>query len=416
MAAEKLTALVVKNLNTPGMYGDGKGLWLRVKDTGAKSWVFRYTVNGKARTMGLGPYPEIGLADAREKAIEQRRQLLKGVDPLAAKEQAAAEAVATALLDKARMMTFDQCAEKYIDAHRAGWKNPKHVQQWENTLSTYASPKIGALPVAAIDNACVLQVLEPIWKDKNETASRLRGRIESILDWATVRGYRQGLNPARWKGQLDKLLPAPAKVQKNEHHAALPYAQMHSFIQALRKQEGIGRLAFEFCILTATRTSETLNARWEEIDEATRLWTVPKERMKAGKEHVIPLSDRCMSLLSEVRALGSGEGFIFPGRGDDKPLSNMTFLMTLRRMKRDDLTAHGFRSTFRDWAGETTAYPREVIEHAMAHQLKDKAEAAYARGTLLDKRRRLMADWASYCEQEPAQAGEVVPIRGKAAA
>lgn len=410
MAAEKLTALRVEKIKNPGYYGDGKGLWLRVKSTGAKSWVFRFMIQGKQREMGLGPYPEIGLADARQLAAESREQSKRGIDPIEARNQAQAEQVAAARLAAAQLMTFSQCASAYIIAHRAGWKNAKHAQQWENTIATYANPVIGEISITAIDVPMVLKVLEPIWHDKNETANRLRNRIELIIDWAIARGHRQAANPAKWRGLLDKLLPAPAKVQKTEHFAALPYLDINPFTKALRQQEGIGRLAFEFCILTATRTSETIGARWEEINIKAKTWTIPPERMKAKKEHTVPLSDRCVAILEEVKPLSAGAGFVFPGRSKGKPLSNMAFLMQLRRMGRDDLTAHGFRSTFRDWCAEATAYPKDVIEMALAHAIENKVEAAYRRGDLLEKRRRLMADWAAFCEIE-TRAAEVVPIR-----
>lgn len=410
MAAEKLTALRVEKIKNPGYYGDGKGLWLRVKSTGAKSWVFRFMIQGKQREMGLGPYPEIGLADARQLAAEFREQSKRGVDPIEARNQAQAEQQEMARLAAAQLMTFSQCASAYISAHRAGWKNAKHAQQWENTIATYADPVIGEISITAIDVPMVLKVLEPIWHEKNETANRLRNRIELIIDWAIARGHRQTANPARWRGLLDKLLPAPAKVQKTEHFAALPWLDINPFIKALRQQEGIGRMAFEFCILTATRTSETIGARWEEFNLKAKTWTIPPERMKAKKEHTVPLSDRCLAILEEVKPLSDSAGFVFPGRSKGKPLSNMAFLMQLRRMGRDDLTAHGFRSTFRDWCAEATAYPKDVIEMALAHAIENKVEAAYRRGDLLEKRRRLMADWAAFCEIETHLA-EVVPIR-----
>lgn len=400
----KLTDRTVKSLKNPGEYPDGNRLYLQVSNSGTKSWVLRYQLNGKRREMGLGSANVVSLAEARQEANRVAKLLHEKRDPI--DERNTAYAAKRAL--EAKSKTFDECATAHIESKRSGWKSRKHAQQWESTLATYASPIIGNLPVANIDTDCILRVLEPIWNTTNETASRLRGRIEAILDWATVRGYRHEPNPARWKGHLAALLPAPAKVQKNKNQPSLPYTQIQAFIQTLRKREDIGRLAFEFCILTVARTNEVLGAKWEEIDDAARLWTIPKERMKAGKEHTIPLADRCMEILNEVKALSGGKGYIFPGRKTDSPLSDMVFLMLLRRMsakgivwldaKGVPITAHGFRSTFRDWAGETTAYPRETIEHAMAHQLKDKAEAAYARGTLLEKRRLLMKDWASYCD------------------
>ena len=319
-------------------------------------------------------------------------------------------------------MTFKQAAEKYIAANESGWKSSKHAAQWVATLETYAHPKIGKLPVSTIETAHVVSIIEPIWANRTETASRLRGRIESILDWATVRGYRKGENPARWRGHLDKMLPARNKVQKVTHHPALDYRQIASFVSALRTVEGMGARALEFAILTAARSGEVRGAIWQEIDRDARTWIVPAERMKAAREHVIPLSDAALTLLDNLPRLPECE-LIFPNSAND-PLSDMTLTAVIRRMDKNDrasggggctdrngkvITAHGFRSTFRDWAGETTAFPREVIEHALAHRIADKAEAAYQRGTLLDKRRRLMGEWAKACQQSVGTA-EVIPI------
>lgn len=293
-------------------------------------------------------------------------------------------------------MTFKQCAQAYIKAHEAGWKNDKHIAQWTSTLERYVYPTMGALPVAAIDTGLVMKCLEPIWTAKTETASRVRGRIESILDWAAVRKYRLGENPARWKGHLDHLLPSRAKMQKSDHHAALPYDQIGSFMLDLAQQEGNGARALELAILTATRTSEVLGAIWDEFDLDKKIWTIPANRMKAGKEHRIPLSDSALAILEKQKASKVGE-YIFFGQRDKKPLSNMAMLMVLRRMKRDDLTAHGFRSTFRDWVAERTSYPAEVAEMALAHAVSDKVEAAYRRGDLFEKRVQVMRDWAVFC-------------------
>jgi integrase len=391
---DKLTALAVRRESRPGYYGDGGGLWLQISAKyGTKSWVFRFKspVTGKAREMGMGSIDTYSLAEARVRAKEMRQIIDAGRDPIAERE---ADRQRTKLA-AAMALTFDQCATAYIEAHRPGWKNPKHAAQWESTLATYAGPVVGDLPVAKVDMPLVLKILEPIWTTKNETASRLRGRIESVLDWATVRGYRTGDNPARWKGHLDKLLPAPGKVQKVEHHAALPYEEIGTFMVELRKQEGMGARALEFAILTACRSGEVRGATWDEIDMVNRLWIIPAERMKMKKEHRVPLSDAAVSLLESLPRLKGSEAVFFAPRGGK--LSDMTLTAVLRRMKRGEPTVHGFRSTFRDWAGETTAYPREVIEHALAHQLKDKAEAAYQRGDLLVKRARLMQSWAESC-------------------
>ena len=402
-----LTAKQVEKQSEPGRYGDGGGLYLQVLPSGAKTWVLRFMLNKRAREMGLGGVTTFSLAEARERARAARQLLADGIDPIEAKRE---DALQRRMAD-ASVISFDKAAERYIDAHAPGWRNDKHRQQWENTLRAYASPVIGDLPVSRVDTAHVLRVLQPIWTSKAETASRLRGRIESVLDWARVQGYREGENPARWKGHLDMTLPARAKVAKVEHHAALPWREVGAFISELRGMPGTSASALEFIILTACRTSEAINAEWREFDLNAKVWTIPAERMKAGKEHVVPLSDGALRILSAMRDL-SESAFVFAGR-KGAPLSNMAGLQLLKRMGRADLTVHGFRSTFRDWAGESTAHPREVIEHALAHQLKDRAEAAYQRGSLFEKRRVLMADWAVYCSTVPASA-DVVPIRGAA--
>jgi integrase len=313
--------------------------------------------------MGLGPLALFGLKDAGAKALDAKRLRYEGTDPLDAKRQARI----CARLDLAKAMTFQQAAEKYIAAHKAGWQNAKHADQWTNTLTTYAGPVIGAFLVQAIDTTLVLKVLEPLWSAKPETASRVRGRIEAILDWAKARGYREGENPARWKGHLDHLLPARARVRQGMHHVALPYGEIAGFVSALRQQEGVSARALEFAILSAARTGEVLGARWSEIDLGTRIWTVPAERMKGRREHRVPLSKRAPVILEDMRGgrAGEAEGFVFPGAKRGAPLSNMAFLMLLRRMGRADLTAYGFRSTFRDWAAERTSFPSEVAEMAL---------------------------------------------------
>jgi integrase len=408
----RLTALKVGRLTArPGMHPDGGGLYLQVTENGA-SWIYRYMLNGRAREMGLGPLALFGLQDARAKALDARKLRHEGIDPIEARKAARARE----RLDAAKAMTFKQCAEAYINAHRAGWRNAKHAAQWETTLATYAGPVINALPVQTIDTALVLKVLEPIWATKPETASRLRGRVESILDWAKVRGYREGENPARWRAHLDKLLPARSKVRRVEHYAALPYAELPGFLVALREQEGIAARALEFTILTAARTGESMGATWNEINWADKVWTIAATRMKAGKEHRVPLCDRALAILREVKpaevAPNHAEQFVFPGGKPGQPLSNMAFLMLLRRMARDDLTAHGFRSTFRDWAAERTNFPSEVVEMALAHAVGDKVEAAYRRGDLFNKRRRLMSAWSEFCARAAAERGRVVALRG----
>jgi len=375
------------------MYGDGAGLWLMVTQGGSKSWVLRYMFNRVERRTGLGPYPDVSLAEARDKAMAWRRQVRQGVDPMQVKR--AAEAAARA--EQAKAVTFDWCADRYIEAHRAGWKNAKHAEQWSSTLKTYAGKVIGQMDVALIDTPHIMRVLEPIWHEKAETASRLRGRLETILDWATVRRYRSGDNPARWKGHLDTLLPARAKVAKTKHFAALPWRDMKPFMAELHKQNGIGAFALQFTILTAARSGEVRGMTWDEVDFEQRLWVIPAERMKAGKEHRVPLSNAALALLRQMEEVRLADtDIVFPGVRDHKPLSDMTLSAVLKRMQRTGLTVHGFRSTFRDWAAEATNYPQEMAEMALAHIVGNKVEAAYRRGDMLEKRRGMMEDWAAH--------------------
>jgi integrase len=411
----KLSAVAITKAKGPAVLHDGGGLYLRVSPTGSKAWVFRFQLDGKRRDMGLGPYPDISLAEARRRATERRNQRRDGIDPLDAK---AAQQQAQRLA-AAKGRTFRECAAEFIDKNRAGWSNAKHRQQWENTLATYVYPLLGELLVTAIDTGLVVQVLDPIWTEKPETASRVRGRIEAVLDAATVRGFRQGPNPAQWKGNLAHILPARARVRKVAHHAALPFDQMPAFLAALRQRPGMAARALEFAALTAARTGEVLGACWGEIDMTAKVWTVPAERMKASREHRVSLSDAALAVLEKIKPLAlMADGNpdpgapVFPGPRRALPMSNMVLLMLLRRMGRHDLTAHGFRSTFSDWTAERTAYPREVVEMALAHTVANKVEAAYRRGDLFEKRRRLMADWARFCEAQPA--GEVVSLRPSA--
>jgi integrase len=416
-----LTALKVTRSNAPGMYADGGGLYLQVTINSkngdpAKSWIYRYMLHGRARAMGLGPLSAVGLQDARMRAAECRRQRYDGIDPIDARRAGREQAI----LDVGRTLTFKEATRKYIEGHKAGWRNAKHAAQWESTLATYAEPVLGLLSVQAIDTMLVLKVLEPIWTTKTETAGRLRGRIETVLDWAKVRGHRKGENPARWRGHLDKLLPAQSKVRQVEHHAALPYAELPDFLAALREQEGIAARALEFTILTATRTGETIGARWGEINLVDKVWTIPAGRMKAGKEHRVPLAPRALAILDRMKPLRQlnhvdheVEAFVFPGGRHAKPLSNMGMAMTLRRMGREDLTVHGFRSSFRDWAAECTNFPSEVAEMALAHAVDDKVEAAYRRGDLFEKRCRLTAEWDKYITTTPATRNRVIPLRKK---
>jgi integrase len=408
-AIGKLTALKVEKAKEPGMYGDGGGLYLRVTEDGAKNWVFRFMLNGRARWMGLGPLALYGLQEARGRALDARRLRHEGMDPIDTRRAARLQE----RLKAAKAMTFKQCAEAYIASHRAGWRNEKHAGQWETTLATYAYPAIGALPVQSIDTGLVLRVLEPIWTEKSETAGRVRGRIEAILDWAKARDYRAGENPARWRGHVDKLLPARNKVRKVEHHAALPYAELPGFMLALRGQEGNSARALEFAILTAARTGEVIGATWDEINWTEKVWTIDGARMKAGKEHRVPLCDRATMLLTELEPnaddTSAERRFLFAGGKAGRPLSNMAMDMLLRRMN-SDVTVHGFRSTFRDWAAERTNFPSEVVEMALAHTISSKVEKAYRRGDLFEKRRRLMDTWADFCAKPPAS-GTVVSLR-----
>jgi integrase len=395
----KLSALAVTKLSKPGYYGDGGGLWLQVAKSGSKSWIFRFKAAGRQREMGLGGLRTVDLAKARTLARECRSLLLDGKDPIEARN---AVRLANAL-QRARSMTFDQCAAAYIDAHRKGWKNAKHADQWKNTLATYASPIIGALPVADVDTDLVVKVLSPIWATKTETATRVRGRIESVLDWATVSRFRQGDNPARWRGHLENLLADPNRIAPVRNHPALPWREVPAFMVLLRQCRGIAARAAEFTILTAARSGEVRGATWDEVDLDAKLWTVPAERMKAGKEHRVPLSTAAVALLV---AMPGRKGLIFHGRYESAALSDMSLTAVLRRMGRGDITIHGFRSSFRDWCAEAVgnSFSREVCEHALAHSLPDKVEAAYRRGDLLEKRVMLMQAWADYCgARDPAK-------------
>jgi integrase len=400
--AAGLSARRVQTEQRPGAYADGGGLYLQVSAGGAKSWIFRFQIRGRRRDMGLGPTDLYSLAEARQRALEARKLVAEGVDPIEARHAKRSAAA----METAKGMTFQACAERYIAAHRAGWRNAVHAKQWPSTLETYVYPVFGTLPVQAIDVGLVLRTIEPIWATKPETASRVRGRIESVLDWATARGYRQGENPARWRGHLENLLPKKSKVHRVEHHAAIPYTELADFMTALREQEGIGARALEFAILTCARTGEVRGANWDEVNLAERLWTIPAARMKAGKDHRVPLSAPAFAIVEEMARIRSGV-FVFPGMRAGQPLSNMIFLMLLRRMGRGDLTAHGFRSSFSDWCAEQTSTPSEVREMALAHAVGDKVEAAYRRGDLFEKRRQIMAAWGRFCT---AAATDVVPL------
>jgi integrase len=404
----KLTALKVSSIvraAKPGYSGDGGGLYLQISKYGTPSWCFRYRVGARLREAGLGSYDTWTLAEARERAREFRQQRALGEDPI---EKRRAQRMA-AKIEAATAMTFRACAEAYVAAHKAGWRSAKHGQQWQASLRDYVDPVFGSLPVQAVDVALVTKAIEPIWSTKPETASRVRGRIESVLDWAAARGYRQGENPARWRGHLENLFPKKSKVRRVKHHAALPYPEIGAFMTELRAQEGVAARAFEFAILTAARTGEVIGARWDEISLAERAWIVPADRMKGGREHRAPLSDAAMAIVEKMAATRSSD-YVFPWHRRGKPISSTAFFMLLREMGRDDLTAHGFRSTFRDWAAERTTFPAEVAEMALAHTITDKVEAAYRRGDLFQKRRQLAQAWAEHCDA-PAITGEIVSIR-----
>lgn len=388
-----LTALSVKNAS-PGRHADGGGLHLLVKEGGARSWVFRFMLNGKSRDIGLGAAGAGGssLADARDRAAALRLKVKAGIDPLSERQEAEARAKAAGQASVAAIVTFKNAADAYIAANGDSWRNAKHRQQWENTLATYAYPVIGCMPVADVDTPHVLRILEPIWKAKAETASRLRGRIETVLDSAKARGYRQGENPARWRGHLAQILPARAKLSRG-HHKAMPYEDVPAFLTQLRARKAVAALALEFVILTAVRTGEAIGASWSEVDLDKSIWSIPAGRMKAGKEHRVPLSPRAVAILESLQPFGSP--YLFPSSRGGK-LSGMAMAMLLRRMS-VDVTVHGFRSSFRDWVAECTSVSHEVAEMALAHTVGSAVERAYRRGDLFDKRRQLMADWVDYC-------------------
>jgi len=407
MATEKLKPLDVQRLG-PGLHPDGSGLYLQVAPGGSRSWLYRYSLHGKEHRIGLGSASAVPLKLARQLATQARQLRATGVDPLAQKR----ERRDAHLIEQASAMTFRQAAEGYIAAHESSWRNPKHRQQWRSTLEQYTYPIIGVLPVQSIDTAMVLKVLQPIWQDKTETASRLRGRIEVILDSAKALGYRNGENPARWRGHLDMLLARPNKIAPHEHHAALPYVEIGSFLSDLRGRDSTSARCLEFLILTAARTGEVIGAQWNEFDLAAKVWTVPANRMKGNREHRVPLSDRAVEIVRLMQSRREND-FVFPGRSGG--LSNMSLLALLRNMGRC-LTAHGFRSSFRDWAAEQTNFPNEVCEMALAHAVGDKVEAAYRRGDLFEKRRRLMQAWSEYCarpnQSNEGRAAKVLPMRG----
>ena len=384
-----------KGEGKPVLLGDGGGLTLQISRSGTASWLHRYMRRGKPVGLGLGPYPAVSLKSARNKAEELRHHLAHGHDPLTEKRaQQAEEKLATT-----SQTTFDSCSATYISDHKAEWKSVKHAQQWTNTLALYASPIIGDREIGSIATADLVRILKPIWLVKNETASRVRGRVEAVLDWATALGMRSGENPARFGGHLEHLLARSTPEQRAEkHHPAMPHEQIPNFFVDLAKQDGMSRWALEFLVLTACRTSEVLGAQWQEVSSDGTLWVIPKERMKAFKEHRVPLVPRAIEILEQVKPFKKGKGvYIFPSGSEDKQLSNMALSMLLRRMGVSDATVHGFRSTFRDWVGEKTTHDHRTAEAALAHKLPDRVAAAYARSDLYEKRFIMMNDWATHC-------------------
>jgi len=368
----RLSALAIQKNNKPGLYLDGHGLILQVRGPNSKSWLFRYRMDGREREMGLGPLHTISLGEARELALQARKLKLSGIDPIDERRLRREEA----RKDRGSSVTFDQCVEQYLALHQSSWSNPKHQAQWSSTLETYIGPHFGQMPVADVDLDAVLRALEPIWLTKPETASRVRGRVETILDWAKVRGFRAGDNPAAWKGNLARVLPARSRVQKVKHHAAMPFAEVPAFMEDLRQRDGAAALALQLLILTASRTSEVLMATWKEVRLADALWVVPGDRMKAKREHRVPLSPAALKILQRARSEHKSSDFIFPSAKPDKPMSNASMTAVLKRSGHGDLTVHGFRSAFRDWAAETTEHSSEVVEMALAHTIGNKVEAA----------------------------------------
>ena len=409
-AFNKLQAINLDRIKKPKRYSDGLGLWFQVTKSGGRSWLFQFTspVTETVRQMGPGAYPAVGLAKARERAAKARDLLNEGNDPIEAKRTRRQEHQT----ELAKRITFQEAADRYIRSHRASWKSEKHADQWTSTIRGYCYSVFGELHVAAIDTALILSVLEPIWTSKAETAARLRGRIERILDWAKARGMRSGDNPARWRGHLHAILPSTRKVKKVKHHPALPYADIPPFMTDLRKRDGIAARALEFTTLTASRTNEAINAIWPEFDFVKKVWTIPAERMKGKREHRVPLSDCVLDILKSLPH-ETGSQFVFLGGRKGKPLSNMAMLKLMQEL-RPGFVPHGLRSTFRDWAAEETAYPNHVVEMALAHAIENKSQFAYRRGELLMKRARLMGDWAKNCARHPAaKIDNVVSLRRK---
>ena len=381
-AVNQLTTSKVKKLSAKGRYADGAGLYLYVSESGSKSWVYRWKVNGRRREMGLGGFPKVSLARARERAFEAKEHILDGIDPIAEKK-------------KQTEPIFSECVDQFLGSMENQWRNEKHRKQWRMTLDVYCKP-IAGKRVSEIDTHDVLTVLQPIWQTKQETASRLRGRIERVLDYAAIHGWREGVNPAMWRGHLKSVLPPRQKLARG-HHSAISYRDLPILMGQLTEIETPSSSALQFLILTAARTSEVIRATWDEIDHEKGVWTVPAIRMKAGRDHRVPLSEQALSRL----AISEGSsGHLFPGKQQGRPLSNMAMAQVLRRLGRQDITVHGMRSAFRDWVGEETNFPREIAEAALAHRIGDAAEQAYRRQDALEKRRVMMEAWSQYLSDD----------------
>ena len=404
---QRLTALSIARAKTPGYFSDSGGLYLQVARAGSRSWIFRYSLAGKRREMGLGPYPAISLAEARDRAREARSLAKGGRDPIEARNAQRAHQ----RLEEARSITWDQAVEQFLDAHERTWRNAKHRQQWRNTLTGYASPFIGNVSVASIGTPEVTKVLDTIWHEKPETASRVRGRIERVLDWAKVRGYREGDNPARWRGHLDKVFPKKSKIRRVEHHPAVAIDDAPAIYARLSEATGMAALALRFAILTAGRAGEILGAHWSEIDLREAIWTIPSARMKAGNAHRVTLSREALAVLKVAARYGVNDR-VFPSSRRGLPISSNSLINALQAAGGGNGTVHGLRSTFRDWCSERTPVSREVSEMALAHTIGNHVEAAYRRGELLKKRMALMEHWSQFLLTP--QGSNVLPMGNRA--
>lgn len=404
----KLSDRGVRAQHKSGRYADGNGLYLQVSKSGSKSWIFRYMIDAKPREMGLGSVLTVALSEARIKALQYRKNLHEGIDPIRLKN----ERLALAKKANIQIYTFKKCTEEYLRAHSASWKSTRHAEIWHSSVRRFAYPVLGSLSVNVIERGHIMRVLDPIWRTKTETAKKLRGRLEAILDWASVQDYRSSENPARWKGHLDKLLPKPSELHKVNHFAALPYEQIYDFMNELDDRDATSAQALRLLILTATRSGEVRGAKWSEINLDKAVWLIPAERMKAKVEHIIPLCDKSLSIIQSLPRMVDNDLLFFNPKSG-KPLSDVVFKKLMERMGRTGFTTHGFRSTFRDWAAERTSFPREVIESALAHQLKDKAEAAYFRSNLLDKRRELMNVWMKYINTPKITDSKIINFQQK---